>query len=660
MSTSREPRVRAGRAGVGRRGVRRALSGVGLALGLVAAVATPTGGTGLDVVGSARTLDGSNNNRLAPTWGQAGQPYRRSAATRYADGLGQPVAGPEPRYVSNRIFNDSGQNLFSENGLTQWNSVWGQFVDHTIGLRATAGGERAPITFDAADPLEAFRNDLGAISFTRTPAAPGTGTTRPRQQLNSIDSFVDASAVYGNDPARLEWLREGPVDGDLTNNSALLLLPDDQLPVAGARNDPATAPATDRDGRLRAAPDDAVVAGDVRANENVALTGVQLLFAREHNRIVRSLPAPLSEEEKFQVARRIVGAEQQYITYHEFLPAHGLRLDRYRGYRPTVDPTLTNEFATVGYRGHSTVHGVYVPVGDAATWTPAELDAFRAQGITVIEGAGGRLSLAVPLNVAFFNPALLPQVGLGPLLAGLAGIPDYRNDEQIDNQLRSVLFQVPKPGIADPSVCLDGPALPDCFQGVQDLGALDVARGRDHGMPDYNTLRQAYGLRPKPSFTAITGEATAAFPADPDIDPANPLDDPDILDFVELRDAQGNVVEAGTPAGMFTAVSGVRRTTLAARLAAVYGDVVGLDAFVGMQSEPHLPGSEFGELQYRIWKDQFERLRDGDRYFYANDPVLALLRVRYGLDYRRTLAQVIVDNTELAPGDLPADVFRLS
>src|SRR5262249_2209999 len=147
---------------------------------------------------------------------------------------------------------------------------------------------------------------LGVIDFSRTPAAPGTGQITPRQQVNTLSSYIDADAVYGNSQQRLEWLRAGPVDGDLSNNSARLMLPGGYLPVASARGDASTAPAMELTGRLMATPGDAVVAGDVRANENIALTAVHTLFAREHNRIVAMLPRQMSDQLKFEIARRVV------------------------------------------------------------------------------------------------------------------------------------------------------------------------------------------------------------------------------------------------------------------------------------------------------------------------------------------------------------------
>ncbi len=402
-------------------------------------------------------------------------------------------------------------------------------------------------------------------------------------------------------------------------------------------------------GRLAATPGRAMVAGDARANENIALTATHTLFAREHNRIVNALPRWLSDETKFQIARRIIGAEQQYITYNEFLPSLGVKLSPYRGYNGRVDATLSNEFAVVGYRAHSMIHGELEPIAPAGTYSPEQVASFEQQGIEV-EDEEGLNVVVVPLNLAFGNPDLLTAIGLGPVLRGIGSEPEYKNDEQIDNQLRSTLFEIPVPG--NPT-CLDGPTLPQCFKGVVDLGAIDVERGRDHGMPLYNALRRAYGLAPKQSFTSITGEATDRFPRfDRRLSRRDPVDDPNSLDFVRLLDADGNELPLDSEEG---AVVGIRRTTLAARLRAIYGNVDKLDAFVGMVSERHSAGTEFGELQLAIWKRQFEALRDGDRFFYANDPDLALIRAAYGIDYRMKLSQIIRANSDAQVAD---DVFH--
>jgi hypothetical protein len=606
-----------------------------------------------------QSLDGAGNNPFHPTWGKAGTPYIRVAPTRYSDGRSGMVAGPNARYVSNRVFNDVNQNLFSERRVTQWGFVWGQFLDHTFGLRQAPGVGDSPdpssrnIDFNPSDPIETFSNSVGYIPFTRSTAAPGTGVTNPREQVNTVSSYIEASPVYGDTTGRLEWLREGSVDGNVSNNSANLLLPGGYLPRADSRGDASTAPPMDVDGRLRATPQRAMVAGDVRANENIGLTATHTLFAREHNRIVSRLPAFLSAEDKFQIARKVVIAEQQYITYNEFLPAMGVQLPAYRGYNPTVNATLSNEFASVGYRAHSQIHGEFEVEAAASRYTAAQLASMEARGVEVAVD-GDDVELAIPLNVAFFDPDLLPEVQLGPMLRGIGLESEYRNDEQIDNQLRSVLFQVP---VAGNPGCLDGPTLPTCFNGVVDLGAIDVERGRDHGMPSYNQLRRAYGLPARTTFRAITGEATESFPADPALTPGNEVNDPDSLDFTSLADIDGNAIPLDSPLAESDAVTGVRRTTTAARLKAVYGNVDNVDAFAGMVAEPHVPGTEFGELQLAIWRKQFQALRDGDRFFHQSDPSLVLIRSLFGIDHRRTLAQVIAANTDIPTSELSPNVF---
>ncbi|MGQ7843122.1 peroxidase family protein [Granulosicoccus sp. 3-233] len=613
-----------------------------------------------------QTLDGRDNNRQNPLVGSANTAYARLTPANYADGIAAPAEGPEPRYISNRIFEDHAQNLFSENGVTQWAYNWGQFIDHTIGLRGSSD-EALFMAYDESDPLETFAHGDGEFRTTRSTAMDGTGIDTVREQLNTVSSFIDAWAVYGGSEVRLEWLREGPVDGDMSNNGARLLMTSEQyLPRAIERGDASKAPAMERLGNLLYAPDadeQAIIAGDVRANENIALTAVQTLFAREHNRIVDQLPEQWSEQRKFDMARRLVIATQQYITYEEFLPALGVELEPARHYRADVETSVSNEFATVGFRAHSMIHGEIELQAQAGQYDESLLGQFAEAGIEVEHGEeeSGDIELAVPLNIAFHRPQLVAQLGLGPLLAGLGGEPQYRNDEQIDNQLRSVLFQIPAERSTTMQGCLDGPTLNECFILVNDIGVLDIIRGREHGMASYNDMRRVYGLKEASSFSELTGEASESFPVDdPLIDPLDPINDPDILDFIELRDVNGQLLEPGSEAADTEAVSGVRRTTLAARLKGVYGDIDRVDAFVGMVSEPHLPGSEFGELQLAIWKRQFEVLRDGDRFFYRWNRALRSMLDRpelKGLTYRQTLADVIVNNTELEADDLQENMF---
>jgi hypothetical protein len=600
---------------------------------------SPTGpGSGVGPPFEVQSLDGSGNNRAHPDWGRAGTSYLRVAPANYADGVGEPVAGPNARYISNRVFNDVEQNLFSRRGVSQWGTTWGQFLDHTFGLRADGGGDRS-IPYDNADPLERFRSDLPFVPFERTSAAPGTGETTPRGQPNVVSSYIEASTVYGDEEGRLEWLREGPVDGDPANNGARLLLPERYLPRVDARGDPQSAPPMDdATGELGGR---AAAAGELRANENIALLATHTLLAREHNRIVSRLPGTLTEEQKFQIARRVVGATQQYITYEEFLPALGVRLAPYRGYDPNANAGLGNEFATVGYRAHSMLRGDFTVVADSGRYTRAQLDAWRARGIEVTR-RGDRVTLVIPPAPALFNPDLVEGLELGPLLAGLGRRPQSANDEQIDDLVRTIRF----------TRCI-----PSCQTAVFDIAAIDVERGRDHGMPAYNGLREAYGLAPKPSFRAITGEASEAFPADPELTPGKEIDDPDSLDFVRLRNARGEEIALGSPAAQTSATSGERRTPAAARLRAIYRDVSKLDAFAGMVAEPRVPGSELGELQLAIWKRQFEALRDGDRFHYRADPALSLIRERYGIDYRHDLGDLIALNTDIPRHELPRNVF---
>ena len=69
-----------------------------------------------------------------------------------------------------------------------------------------------------------------------------------------------------------------------------------------------------------------------------------------------------------------------------------------------------------------------------------------------------------------------------------------------------MLFETPGSPERTPAQCFEQPQLSGCFSGIVDLGAIDVQRGRDHGIPSYAQLREALGLGVPGSFDQLTGE----------------------------------------------------------------------------------------------------------------------------------------------------------
>ena len=117
------------------------LNTVAISLGIASLLSTAT------LFATVPSLNGSGNNPRNHTLGAVGTPYSRISQAAYPDGIGQLMEGPALRYLSNRIFADSAQNLFSETGITQWAYNWGQFLDHSIGLRV-GGTEKISVPFD--------------------------------------------------------------------------------------------------------------------------------------------------------------------------------------------------------------------------------------------------------------------------------------------------------------------------------------------------------------------------------------------------------------------------------------------------------------------------------------------------------------------------------
>jgi hypothetical protein len=419
-----------------------------------------------------RTVDGADNNPFQPDWGATNIPFVRLLVSDYGDGASSPAGADRPsaRAVSNAV---CAQSEDRPNALAATDMLWqwGQFLDHDIDL--TAGSSPAE-AFDIAVPLgdpwfDPFSTGTETIGLSRS---AGVFVNGQREQLNEITAWIDGSMIYGSDEERALALRTLDGTGRLrTSEGDLLpynleLLPNAPYPQV-----------------------DFFLAGDIRANEQVALTALHTLFVREHNwwaeriaRLTKSKskksksngkggPAPvLSGDEIYQRARAIVGAEIQAITFREFLPVllGKTALPKYQGYAPDVDPSIRNAFATSAYRvGHTMLSS-----------TLLRLDR-RGK-----EHEAGHLALAN----GFFAPTEISDWGIEPLLRGLVHQRAQEVDPLVVDDVRNFLFGPPGAGGFD-------------------LASLNIQRGRDHGLPSLAALRIELELLPPTEFSDICSDA---------------------------------------------------------------------------------------------------------------------------------------------------------
>jgi hypothetical protein len=504
-----------------------------------------------------RTVTGDGNNRTYPNWGAAQIPFVRSLDADYHDGYLEPAGyqRPSARLVSEKLCaQGEDESISNERGASDFVWQWGQFLDHDLDeTPETEPAEKFAIEVPAGDPwFDPDGSGTQIIDMSRS--AYISDVQGVRHQVNAITAFIDGSNVYGSDEQRAQALRTLDGSGNLRTTSSahgpLLPYNIEGLPNAGG-------PAADL-----------FLAGDVRANEQVGLTAMHTLFVREHNHWankIRRMDSRLTGDDIYQMARVMVVAEIQAITYRDFLPVLLGRnaLPRYQGYREDVNPGISNLFATAAYRfGHSMLSN--------------QLQRLTANGRPAAEGP-------LPLAQAFFHPSVIEAGGIDVLLRGLASQPAQRVDTRLINGVRNFLFGAPGAGGFD-------------------LAALNIQRGRDHGLPDYAAVRSAFGLSP-------------------------------VYEFEDIR-----AVEPG----------------LVYEMQELYGSPDEIDAWTGLLMEEHAPGALVGETLRAVLIDQFTRLRDGDRFYYQSylHPGLR------NLVEKQTLAVIIRRNTGIGR-EIQDDVFRV-
>ena len=549
-----------------------------------------------------RSIDGSNNNG---TKGKANTQLIRLFDPAFEDGIGTPRGGeistldpvthsfvdastlPNPRTISNLVIDEVMPTTNFLNA-SDWLWQWGQLIDHDLALNEGNAerplpGEFSPIIVeDPTDPTGPF------LPFVRVSAFEGTGETTPRQIENNITAFIDGSMVYGSTEERAAFLRSDDVGRGF-------------LKTTRSDNGETILPQNPTDNPLPNATGGVLgniqfVAGDVRANEQVGLTAAHALLVREHNRIASGLyerleageAALIQQFENFQAAvlrqtpsaaperiqdnflyesaRKVIGAKIQVITYEEFLPLLiGDNLEEYRGFRANVDPQVSVEFANAAFRlGH--------------TMLSNQLRRVDSEGVSEIS-----------LSDAFFSPGDIQSKGVDNLLAGLSFQGAQAVDHQLVDSVRDFLFPAGTGGL--------------------DLGAVNIARGRDTGIISYT-------------------EAVAV------------LGGPAITSFVELRR------------------SGRFKRAVVDLFESVYESVEQIDLWLGGIAER--PDAEHGGLLgptlSSFIAEQFARTRDGDEFFYLNDA--EQLNILSPDIEETTLSQLIRDNVS-NPYVVPDDAFTV-
>jgi len=539
-----------------------------------------------------RTIQGECNNLRNPFFGKSFTPLSRVLDNAYEDGIIEPrlksVSGrplPGTRAISTTIRKTPETQIENPDFCSLF-VAFAQFVDHdadhvpiTTGadgeeIECCEEGEFVPFEEKSEEeqmlctPIPVPRRDvlspLRCINMVRSVAVDNLECSGGAvQQLNQITHWLDSSNVYGSLPTVARSVRE-------FKNGLLdtVIGPDgkEQLPVDPDRRCVGEATGTCQ------------LSGDLRNNEQPTLGAMHTLFLREHNRIARALKKlnpRWNDERLFQESRRINNAQYQHIIYNEFLPIMIGKtfLDNFglspltRGfsdtYRSDFDPRVTNEFISAAFRvGHTLI--------------PSVIQTFSA--IT------GKARRTVELADVFADGDILRERNfLDELIKGLT----IQSSEEFDNHF-----------VEDVTLRLFDEAVP-----TMDLVAINLNRGREHGIQPYIKYRQICG----------TGGARI-----------------------------GQKVTSFNDLGTNISPENIRK------LKEAYESVEDIDLFAGLTMEKPYGDALVGETYICLIGDVFARLRFGDRFFYD-------LKGQAGsftedqLDQIRkiSMARIICDNTNI-------------
>jgi Ca2+-binding RTX toxin-like protein len=361
---------------------------------------------------------------------------------------------------------------------------------------------------------------------------------------------------------------------------------------------------------------DHYIAGDGRVNENFGLTSIHHVFHEEHNYQVENLKtwiyahdannssvdhAGLHEwqnttafvddfgnymnngtdthqvevslgvfktqanidnvawdaDKMFNATKLIVEMEYQHAAVDQYARTITPRIQEFVGYSTGVDSTISLEYAQVAFRfGHSTIRETIDTI-DPSGWMMGHVTRYA-------------------LEKAFLNPQGYADEGVAAITLGLSRQQMNEVDEFITPALNQGLLGQPL-----------------------DLAAINIARGRDMGIPTLNDFREGISLARYTSWDDFG---------------KNMVHPESLVNFIAAYSFGGDVAAANAAMLDMNFMNNTPGTS--SNIPAGADGFNHIDSWIGGLAEAHVPGGLLGETFDAVFVAQIQSLMDGDRFYY--------------------------------------------
>lgn len=442
----------------------------------------PLGQPPPDGVTHFRTANGTWNNLENPKEGAAGTRFQRNVANdAIRPETGKKLMTPNPREISRRLLT-RGETMKEIPFLNLLAAAWIQFQNHdwiSHGENQSRAVHEIPLMNSDPARIKYRQTHMFVAKTQSDPTYRPEGEQTPITHINEVTHWWDGSQIYGSDQKTVDYLRSG-IDGKLRISK------DGTLPV-------------DKNG---------IEETGFMRNWWVGLAMLHCLFVREHNAIcdrLNSVHPDWDDNRLFNVARLVNAAVIAKIHSVEWTPAilpnHCLdialnanwfgiltNLFRSRKNRKTVADINVRNPELGGVVGnpidkHNSPYGLteeFVEVYRMHSLLPESLilrkieDENHLETIPLTEtrqAGSSKITRRIPLTDLFYS--------FGKMHPGQLVLNNYPRFLQEMSIPGNPLF---------------------------DLGAVDLLRARERGVPRYNEFRRQLGLNPIETFDDLTDD----------------------------------------------------------------------------------------------------------------------------------------------------------